>query len=158
MLQNEIIYSIYMRSCARLKKLQTSLHVAMLLLMKLKIFLTAVTYSAKFFLKPGRKRRDGNISVAKEKYLKNFSTSDMSIWNAGSEWSNRWPNIMFMMTLATHEKVSCFMSKGRPCWSRTLLIISSASIKILVSITLWPNPNRFRIDRQSLRWVRNSEL
>ena len=80
-----------------------------------------------------------------------------SCWKVGSEWSNRWPKSMFMITLDTHALISCFTSKSRPWCSRNLLIISSTSIRILVSITRWPKPNRFKIDRHSWWLLRNLE-
>jgi len=146
-----------MLQIARKINIQTSMLVAMLLSMKHVRIRCVMTYRAISFLYCGRKRSKGNISSGTEWLIKNSCTSDINCWNASSEWSKRYPNNMFIMTLVTHEAVSCLTSKGRPCFSRTLLIISSTSTKILVSITRWPNPNRFKIDRHSWWWLRNWE-
>ena len=134
-------------------QLQTCAHIAILLLTNLKTLSFALTYLAIILLKCGIKRNTGNVRRAWDTLLAKSSMSDISCWKAGSQWSNRRPKDMLMMTFATHDIISCLTSKGRPCFSRTLFIISSASIKILDSITLWPNPNRFMMDRHNLWWL-----
>jgi len=134
----------------------TRVHAAILLLTKSLLRFVDITVSAMNFLKYGRKRNAGNMSSAMEWLVILPWVSDISCRKSGSEWSKRWPNSMLMMTFATHDVISCFTSRGRPCCSRSLFIISSTSTKILVSITRRPKPNRFKMDKHSLWLLLNS--